>query len=160
MTINEAIAAADGLRNNQVSETIKRAMLSELDGRIFFEVIRHEPPKRRPPHHRPPHHCCDHDHECDHDNNEECNCNHNCHDQHEFKGYNSETPDTTQLLAPFPYDGLYVTYLEMEIARINGEMPRYNNAAIRFNEKYEAFKRWYNRTHPRRSAGIVFPTRR
>ncbi|MEE1356833.1 MAG: hypothetical protein UHG68_04625 [Clostridia bacterium] len=122
MTINEAIAAADGLRNNQISADIKRAMLSELDGRIYREVM--DPIGN------------------------------------DFNGYNADTDEATQLLAPFPYDGLYVTYLEMEIARINGEMPRYNNAAIRFNEKYEAFKRWYNRTYPRKSAGIVFPTRR
>lgn len=122
MTINEAITAADGLRNNQIAEDVKRAMLSELDGLIFREVI--DP------------------------------------NGTDFTGYNQETDSGTTLLVPFPYDGLYVSYLEMEIARINAEMPRYNNAAIRFNEKYSAFKRWYNRTHPRPSAGIVFPTRR
>lgn len=122
MTINEAISAADGLRNNQIDESVKRALLSELDGRIFFEVIN---PYAK-----------------------------------EFNGYNENTDSGTELIVPYPYDGLYVTYLEMEIARINGEMPRYNNAAVIFNEKYSAFKRWYNRTHPKKSAGIVFPTRR
>lgn len=122
MTINEAITAADGLRNNQIAEDIKRAMLSELDGRIYIEVVA-------------PYGT-------------------------DFTGYNADTDSGTTLLVPFPYDGLYVSYLEMEIARINGEMPRYNNAAVIFNEKYSAFKRWYNRTHPKKSAGIVFPTRR
>lgn len=122
MTINEAISMADGLRNNQVAKEIKRAMLSELDGRIYREVI--EPYGS------------------------------------DFTGYNAETDSGTILIVPYPYDGLYATYLEMEIARINGEMPRYNNAAVLFNEKYSAFKRWYNRTHPKPSAGIVFPTRR
>ena len=122
MTINEAIAAVDGLRNNQIPEDVKRAMLSELDGRIYREVIAPE--------------------------------------SVDFTGYNAETNSETVLLVPYPYDGLYVNYLEMEIARINAEMPRYNNAAIVFNEKYAAYKRWYNRTHTRPSAGIVFPTRR
>ena len=122
MTINEAIAAVDGLRNNQIPEDVKRAMLSELDGRIYREVIAPE--------------------------------------SVDFTGYNTETNSETVLLVPYPYDGLYVNYLEMEIARINAEMPRYNNAAIVFNEKYAAYKRWYNRTHTRPSAGIVFPTRR
>ena len=122
MTINEAISAADGLRNNQIDESVKRALLSELDGRIFFEVIN---PYAK-----------------------------------EFNGYNENTDSGTELIVPYPYDGLYVTYLEMEIARINGEMPRYNNAAVIFNEKYSGFKRWYNRTHRKKSAGIVFPTRR
>ena len=122
MTINEAIAAVDGLRNNQIPEDVKRAMLSELDGRIYREVIAPE--------------------------------------SVDFTGYNTETNSETVLLVPYPYDGLYVNYLEMEIARISAEMPRYNNAAIVFNEKYAAYKRWYNRTHTRPSAGIVFPTRR
>ena len=122
MTINEAMAAVDGLRNNQIPEDVKRAMLSELDGRIYREVIAPE--------------------------------------SVDFTGYNTETNSETVLLVPYPYDGLYVNYLEMEIARINAEMPRYNNAAIVFNEKYAAYKRWYNRTHTRPSAGIVFPTRR
>lgn len=122
MTINEAIAAVDGLRNNQIPEGVKRAMLSELDGRIYREVI--------------------------------------APNSIDFTGYNAETEGETELLVPYPYDGLYVNYLEMEIARINAEMPRYNNAAIVFNEKYAAYKRWYNRTHTKPSAGIVFPTRR
>lgn len=122
MTINEAIAAADELRTNHITADIKRAMLSELDGRIYREVVNPV--------------------------------------GDDFSGYSKDTDGETKLLVEYPYDGIYVTYLEMEIARINGEMPRYNNAAIRFNEKYEAFKRWYNRTYPRRSAGIVFPTRR
>jgi hypothetical protein len=122
MTINEAIAAVDGLRNNQIPEGVKRAMLSELDGRIYREVI--------------------------------------APNSIDFTGYNTETEGETVLLVPYPYDGLYVNYLEMEIARINAEMPRYNNAAIVFNEKYAAYKRWYNRTHTKPSAGIVFPTRR
>ena len=122
MTINEAISAADGLRNNQIAEEIKRAMLSELDGRIYREVI------------------------------DPCGS--------DFGGYTAETDGEAKLIVPYPYDGLYVTYLEMEIARMGAEMPRYNNAAIVFNEKYSAFKRWYNRTHPRSSVRIVFPTRR
>ena len=138
MTINEAIAAVDGLRNNQIPEDVKRAMLLELEGRIYCEVI--NPVPRKPHHHHHDEHCC--------------------HDHEHIHGFHNKNRDSEQLVVPYPYDGLYVNYLEMEIARINAEMPRYNNAAIVFNEKYAAYKRWYNRTHTRPSAGIVFPTRR
>ena len=153
MTINEAIAAVDGLRNNQIPEDIKRAMLLELEGRIYCEVI--NPVPRKPHHHHHDEHCChDHDHH-EHHHDEHC-----CHDHEHIHGFHNKNRDSEQLVVPYPYDGLYVNYLEMEIARINAEMPRYNNAAIVFNEKYAAYKRWYNRTHTRPSAGIVFPTRR
>ena len=39
MKIMEAIAAADQLSNNMIGEPIKRAWLSELDGRIYYEIM-------------------------------------------------------------------------------------------------------------------------
>ncbi|MBQ8836446.1 MAG: hypothetical protein IJ002_03155 [Clostridia bacterium] len=123
MTIMEAISAADGLRNNHIDEQIKKAWLSELDGRIFYELIR--------PYGK----------------------------QDEFTGYGADTASDTALIVPYPYDSLYVTYLEMQIARQNNEMPRYNNAAVVFNEQYSAFRRWYSRNNVKPSVGISFPTR-
>ena len=124
MTIIQAITAADGLRNNAVNGEIKRAMLSELDGRIFYEIIQPYG------------------------------------DAGEFVGYTDQTPSDTELLVPHPYDSLYKAYLEQEIARISGEMARYNNVRIVFNERLEAFRRWYVRTHTPHTPRITFPTRR
>ena len=124
MTIREAIDAADGLRNNVIAENVKRAWLSELDGRIYFEILK--------PYGKP----------------------------EVFNGYRDGTPDDTELLVPYPYDSLYISYLEKEIARQNAEMPRYNNASIVWNEKLEAFRRWFVRTHDSEPVRISFPVRR
>lgn len=125
MTINEAITAADGLRNNSIPEAIKIRWLSELDGRIYTEIIK---PYQKD-------------------------------ETSTVPKYDESTPADTELIVPHPYDGLYLAYLEMEIARQNAELPRYNNAAIVFNEKFSAFKRWYNRNNTKLSAFIKFPTR-
>ncbi len=47
-----------------------------------------------------------------------------------------------------PYDEMYVTYLVACIHLADGEMTRYNNALLRFNDTYESFVRWYRRNYP------------
>ena len=42
--------------------------------------------------------------------------------------------DEGVLLAPVPYDGLYLRYLEAQIHYAGGEMQRYNNAVTAWNE--------------------------
>lgn len=123
MTIYDAIAHADELRNNKIDEPIKVGMLSELDGRIDREIIRPYG------------------------------------ETGAFIGYNADDLDR-ELLAPYPYDSLYVTYLEAEICRLNGEMQKYNAARSIFAEKYEAFRAWYVRTHTYNTPNVKFPTRR
>ena len=71
-----------------------------------------------------------------------------------------ENSMNTNMLVPEPYDFLYIDYLEMQIARTNGEPQRFSNAQSAFHEKYEAFKGWWIRTHPRQTPSIRFPTRR
>lgn len=124
MTIYEAISKADELRNNAIDEPVKVAMLSELDGRIFCEVI-------------------------------SPNSNAVL-----FEGYGIDTPSDTQLLVCYPYDSLYVSYLEAEICRLNGEITKYTVARDSFEHKYEAFKAWYIRTHTIPTPNVRFPTRR
>lgn len=123
MNIMEAIAAADKLCNNMLEESMKKAWLSELDGRIYYEIM--QPYGQRG----------------------------------DFTGYQTKSSDT-ELLVPYPYDSLYVAYLQMEIARYNFEIPRYENARIVFNERLDAFRRWWNRTHKTKSVNIRFPIRR
>jgi hypothetical protein len=123
MTINEAISKADEVRNNKIDYLTKLRMLSELDGRIFYEVIS--------------------------PNNEA-----------DFDGYTESTPSDTSLLVPYPYDELYIAYLEAEICRYSGEIQKYSTARGIFYDKYNAYTSWYVRTHPSNTPRITFPQRR
>ena len=64
-----------------------------------------------------------------------------------FTGYDGNTDLQTELLAPAPYDEMYLLWMEAMIDYYNGEYGKYNNAAERFNESYESYKSDYNRTH-------------
>ena len=64
-----------------------------------------------------------------------------------FEAYDENTDGDTVLLVPFPYDEIYISYLIACIHLADGEMTRYNNALVRFNDVFESFKLWYNRTH-------------
>ena len=73
-----------------------------------------------------------------------------------FDGYNSLTDLETELLAPAPYDEMYLRWLEAMIDYHNSEDARYNNAIILFNNAYEGYKKHYTRTHMPISAGKRF----
>lgn len=73
-----------------------------------------------------------------------------------FAGYDIDTDVTTKLLAPAPYDVLYLRYLEMKIDYSNGEYNKYNNSLSMFNAAYTAFANFYNRTHMPISKGNRF----
>lgn len=64
-----------------------------------------------------------------------------------FKGYNDSTSDSTVLLVTEPYDHIYLRWLELKIDYHNGELDRYNNSTVAFNEAYSAFRNYYNRMH-------------
>ena len=51
------------------------------------------------------------------------------------------------LLAPPPYDQMYISWLESRINYANAEYGRYNNAIAIFQSEYEAYRNWYNRNH-------------
>jgi hypothetical protein len=51
------------------------------------------------------------------------------------------------LLAPEPYSRLYEYYLEMQVARYNGESVLLTNATAQFEEALASWRRFYNRTH-------------
>lgn len=53
----------------------------------------------------------------------------------------------TELLAPEPYDEVYVYYIEQRIALMNSDAKRYNLATDSFNNQLLAFLQYYNRTH-------------
>lgn len=65
----------------------------------------------------------------------------------EFNGFDENTPLETRLIAPEPYDEIYVRWLEAQIDYANGEMGRYNNSMAMFNAAMESFRSFYNREH-------------
>lgn len=64
----------------------------------------------------------------------------------EFAGYTAANIDD-ELIAPFPYDDLYVDYLKMKYDEENEDTQRYNNSAIMFNNSIDNFTKYYNKTH-------------
>lgn len=64
-----------------------------------------------------------------------------------FDGYDDNTDIQTELLIPYPFDDIYVRWLEMQIDYTNGEYSKYNNSKTMFNEAYSAFENYYNRHH-------------
>lgn len=67
-----------------------------------------------------------------------------------FEGYELATPGTTELLAPFPYDDVYVKYLSMKIDLLNGDIVGYNNKALIFNTAYSDLSDFIVRTRRRK----------
>lgn len=64
-----------------------------------------------------------------------------------FTGYDSDTDMNTQLLAPQPYDEMYITWLQAQMELTLKEKQNYNASIVTFNSEYEAFENYYNRTH-------------
>lgn len=65
-----------------------------------------------------------------------------------FTGYDENTDiNDVELLVPFPYDDIYIKWLEAQIDYALGENRKYNNSITAFNEAYAMFEKYYNRTH-------------
>ena len=69
----------------------------------------------------------------------------------EFTGYpgdmSQEDREAAVLLAPAPYDSMYLYCLESHIDYENGETGRFNNSNAMFRAVFDAYRNWYNRTH-------------
>ena len=52
-----------------------------------------------------------------------------------------------ELLVPHPYDEIYLYWLEARIDYANGEYGKYNNSISLFNAAFEAYEKYYRRTH-------------
>lgn len=70
-----------------------------------------------------------------------------------FKGYTPDTKEDTVLLVPYPYDGIYPTYIKMQVDQLNGEMKKYNDGAAICEEQLTAYRHTLVRTE-------AAPTRR
>lgn len=74
-------------------------------------------------------------------------------DKTAFEGYPLDVDTSTPLLIPYPYDVVYIRWLEAQIDYANGEYKRYNNSVIAFNAALQDYERHYNITHKHKSAG-------
>ena len=63
-----------------------------------------------------------------------------------FTGYGDGTSEDTVLKVAYPYDSIYPTWLMMHIARMNGEMQKYNDGAELCNELLTGFRGFLART--------------
>ena len=68
-------------------------------------------------------------------------------EQVSFTGYDDLTDLQTELLAPAPYDEMYLRWMEAQIDYHNGEYGKYNNSIDMFMDSYEGYQNYYNRTH-------------
>lgn len=64
--------------------------------------------------------------------------------------FTQETPGDTLLLAPAPFDQVYLHYLAAQIHCCNGELERYNNAIALFQAAFDAFRNDHNRRYIRK----------
>ncbi len=62
-----------------------------------------------------------------------------------FKGYTETTPLTTELKAPDEYGEIYGLYLNMKLDYMNGEIARFNNSTLLFNNMYKDMNNFLNR---------------
>lgn len=64
-----------------------------------------------------------------------------------FDGYDN-APQDTELIVPYPYDeDIYNNFLQSQIDKENGEMGKYNQSITQYNNAYNIFQDFYNRTH-------------
>lgn len=73
-------------------------------------------------------------------------------DTHEGASEDCDTPaEDGVLIAPPPYDEMYIHYLEAQTDYANGEYDRFNNSNAMFRSVYSAFANAYNREHTPKS---------
>lgn len=119
MTIYEVLAMVDEIQPNTFDEKVKMTWLSELDGRVFNDVV------------------LEYEHELVDDG--EGNMI-----EPTFTAYDDENQE---LIIPDIYADVYRHWLFAQIAYSNGETERYSNSMLMFNSSYQDYTKWYRRTH-------------
>lgn len=74
----------------------------------------------------------------------------------EFTGYNENTDLHTELLVPYPFDSIYLHWLEAQIDYYNGELNKYNNSSMMFHSAFESFESDYKANHKPKGRGQRF----
>lgn len=67
-------------------------------------------------------------------------------DYSSFTGYNIDTDRNQELLVPDPYSDLYLQYIYSMIDYNNGEIAKYNASVVMFNNAYDRYAGYVNRT--------------
>lgn len=132
MKIEEALALVDNLKPNQYDDQVKIKWLSDLDGKVFKEVIKtHELPFVEVE-----------------KISEITGESYTVLEQIEpvYAGY-TEYDMGKELLVNEPYSDIYTYYIFAMIDFHNQEMDRYTNSMLMFNAKYDEFAAYYNRTY-------------
>lgn len=82
--------------------------------------------------------------------------NHVGHTAPDFKGYTEDTPLSTVLLVPAPFDEIYLRWMEAQIDYYNGENDRYNNSILLYNAMFDAYASYYTRQNKPCNKGSRF----
>lgn len=69
--------------------------------------------------------------------------------------YTSETPQTTALLVPFPFDQIYLYWLSAKVDNANQEFDRYMNGMQLFNSYYNAYAAYVANGHKSLKSGEI-----
>lgn len=67
-----------------------------------------------------------------------------------FEGYDSLDDQNRALLAPHPYDSIYLYWLYTKIDFMNGETARFNSSALMYNTAWINLANYINRHYPPR----------
>lgn len=142
MTIQKILDRVNQLKPNKQADETKIAWLSELDTLIHTEIIlTHETPHQRRT-------LMEIIVEVEPENRAEAIAEaEEQEEQDAFDGYTPDTDRDTVLLAPHPYDDVYMYYLFMQIDLQNQEIDKYNNNNALFQAAYRSLSAYWNRTH-------------
>ena len=70
-----------------------------------------------------------------------------------FTGYPVDVDQQTELMAPAPFDEMYIYWLKAQIDLAQGEYNRYNVEITMFNTEWQSYINDYNRHHMPKTAG-------
>lgn len=70
--------------------------------------------------------------------------------------YNEDTDMDTELMAPTPYDQMYIYWLMAQIDLANADINQYNVDITMFNTEHDSYTAAYTRAHMPKSAGKRF----
>lgn len=143
MTIQKALDRVDQLKPNRQARELKVGWLSELDMMIYKEIIKThgatDGRRRRT--------LMELIVEVEPEEREAAAEEDAAAEEQTFSGYTPDTDPETVLLAPMPYDDVYMYYLFCQIDLQNQELEKYNNDNALFSAAYTALRNYWNRTH-------------
>lgn len=73
-----------------------------------------------------------------------------------FTPYEAPQSYNAELLIPYPWDDLYIKYLAAEVDLMSNDTDRYQVSAEVFNDVYNKFRAWYNRTHMPKKINVCY----